>query len=260
MTRSGYSTIVYGSKGIIRSKYDLSKLKDFPIWCARYAGGYSSITDDSKYFPDLGEHTARIVLWQYTSIGRIPGIRGNVDLNNLYMGHNDEISGSESEDGIGNEIISEILSSIDEREMFCKIGEYLNGSTSETVYEDTCCTRKIGSLNPYEKCEALGIFEDRAAVLYTQDGTRSEKVGFVKWLGGYRPALNCYTKKIYQNGSTREPVYADNGGQTKIGSLDPYEQYNCMGIVDGMAIVRYQVNGTENTKKIGFVKWLGGVG
>ena len=257
--RSGYSTLVYGSKGVIRSKYDLSALHDFPIWCARYAGGYSSITDDSRYFPDLGEHTSRVVLWQYTSIGRIPGIRGNVDLNNLYTDYPDETPGSDSEDGIGNEMITEILASIDEREIYCEIGEYHNSSTPETVYEDTDCKQKIGCLDPYETCEALGIFADRAAVLYTQNGTRNEKIGFVKWLGGCRPADNTYTAKIYQNGSTREPVYADNGGHTLIGSLDPYEKCVCMGIVDGMAIVRYKVNGKEHTEKVGFVKWLGGI-
>ena len=37
---------------------------------------------------------------------------------------------------------------------------YQNGSTSENVYADTDCTKKIGSLNPREKCDCFGIFKD----------------------------------------------------------------------------------------------------
>lgn len=63
----------------------------------------------------------------------------------------------------------------------------------------------------------------------------------------------------YQNGSTAEPVYSTTGASgTYIGSLDPYEKCECMGIVDGMAMVLYKVSRTGQ-KKIGFVKWLGGV-
>ena len=255
--RSGYSTLVYGSKGVIRSKYDLSALHDFPIWCARYAGGYNSIIDDIKYFPDLGEHTPRIAMWQYTSIGRIPGIRGNVDLNNLYKDY--AIAPPAPGDGQWESDAAGYLDSIDKREIYCEVGEYHNGSTPETVYEDTDCTKKIGSLDPRERCEALGIFEDRVAILYTQNGTRSEKVGFVKWQSGYKPGNNRYVDKSYVNGSTPEAVYADNAGKVKIGSLSPHEKCDCMGIVDGMAIVRYNVTGKGRREKIGFVRWLGGI-
>ena len=86
----------------------------------------------------------------------------------------------------------------------------------------SACTVKIGCLDPHERCETMGIFENRAVVLYTVNGTGYEKVGFVKWLGGCKQATNSYKDKIYQNGSSREPVYADNSGQTRIGSLDPH--------------------------------------
>lgn len=257
VTQRGYGTLVYGSKGVIRSKYDLSQLAAFYIWCARYAGGYNSITDDLKYFPDLGEHTSRIAMWQYSSIGRIPGIRGNVDLNNLYKDYDIAPPAPDNEQGESN--TEGYLDSIDKREIYCEVGEYHNGSTPETVYEDTDCTKKIGSLDPHEKCEALGIFDGRVAIMYTQNGTRSEKVGFVKWQSGYKPGNNRYVDKSYQNGSTPETVYADNAGKVKIGSLSPRERCDCMGIVDGMAIVRYNVTGKARREKIGFVKWLGGI-
>ena len=63
---------------------------------------------------------------------------------------------------------------------------YQNGSTSENVYADTECTIKIGSLNPREKCDCFGIFNNRAMVRYKIDGTSNYKIGFCKWLGGVK--------------------------------------------------------------------------
>lgn len=82
----GYDCMLYGSKGNIKTTYDLNELKDY-IWCAKYAGGYSTIIDDDSYFPDLGkeEYNNRIAIWQYTSIGKVDGIKGNVDLDAMYI-------------------------------------------------------------------------------------------------------------------------------------------------------------------------------
>lgn len=61
-----------------------------------------------------------------------------------------------------------------------------NGSTSENVYADTACTKKIGSLDPRESCDCFGIFNDRAMVRYNVSGTSNYKIGFCKWLGGVK--------------------------------------------------------------------------
>ena len=63
---------------------------------------------------------------------------------------------------------------------------YQNGSTSENVYADTDCTKKIGSLNPREKCDCFGIFKDRAMVRYVVSGSSNYKIGFCKWLEGVK--------------------------------------------------------------------------
>ena len=63
---------------------------------------------------------------------------------------------------------------------------YQNGSTSDNVYADTDCTKKIGSLNPREKCDCFGIFKDRAMVRYVVSGSSNYKIGFCKWLGGVK--------------------------------------------------------------------------
>ena len=59
---------------------------------------------------------------------------------------------------------------------------YQNGSTTEVVYADTACTKRIGSLDPRERCDCFGIFNDRAMVRYNVNGTNNFKIGFCKWL------------------------------------------------------------------------------
>ena len=63
---------------------------------------------------------------------------------------------------------------------------YQNGSTTEVVYADTDCTKRIGSLNARERCDCFGIFNDRAMVRYNVSGTNNYKIGFCEWLGGVR--------------------------------------------------------------------------
>ena len=67
---------------------------------------------------------------------------------------------------------------------------------------------------------------------------------------------------IWKNGSTPEPVYQTTADcknkKNPIGSLDPREQCECYGKVDGCYLVVYTINGTK-TKKTGFVGYAGGV-
>ena len=67
-----------------------------------------------------------------------------------------------------------------------EVRTYQNGSTSEIVYADTNCTKRIGSLDPRESCDCFGIFNNRAMVRYQVNGTNNYKIGFCKWLGGVK--------------------------------------------------------------------------
>ena len=67
-----------------------------------------------------------------------------------------------------------------------EVKTYKNGSTREVVFSDTACTDRIGSLNPREKCDCLGIFENRAMVRYKVDKKKNYKIGYCKWLGGVK--------------------------------------------------------------------------
>ncbi len=63
----GYTPMVYANKKTAVWKYDLSRMKHIDIWFAEYS-------DTPTYFYDFA-------MWQYSSKGSVPGIKGNVDLN-----------------------------------------------------------------------------------------------------------------------------------------------------------------------------------
>lgn len=67
-----------------------------------------------------------------------------------------------------------------------EVKTYQNGSTSEVVYADTDCTKRIGILDPRERCDCFGVFNNRAMVRYQVNGTNNYKIGFCKWLGGVK--------------------------------------------------------------------------
>lgn len=70
--------------------------------------------------------------------------------------------------------------------------------------------------------------------------------------------------KVYKNGSTPEPVYADTSLTKKTGSLNKWEQCECLAIVNRRYLVKYKVDGSDEDGKppiykCGFVGYSGGV-
>lgn len=98
----GFSCLLYGSQGNIRVTYNLNTLTDL-VWCAKYAGGYTSIVESETSFPNIGEFTDRVAIWQYTSIGKVDGITGNVDLDNMYIDIINEKTTIDSDKVVGYE-------------------------------------------------------------------------------------------------------------------------------------------------------------
>lgn len=68
--------------------------------------------------------------------------------------------------------------------------------------------------------------------------------------------------KIWKNGTTVERVYQTTedckARRRSIGSLAPYESCECRGVIDGVYLVVYRVDGTDS-QKCGFVRYSGGV-
>lgn len=72
------------------------------------------------------------------------------------------------------------------KEEFEMAKTYRNGSTKETVYSDSACTKVVGSLDINETCECLGIVNGRYIVKYKINGTNDYKVGFAAYSGGVK--------------------------------------------------------------------------
>ena len=68
----GYKAGVYASKYWYLDNLHVDELKDYTIWVAQY-------NTECTY-------TGKYDMWQYTDKGRVPGIKGNVDLNICYKG------------------------------------------------------------------------------------------------------------------------------------------------------------------------------
>lgn len=156
INQTQYISGIYANKDWFINKLSIQELLNYKIWLAEW---------NNQENHTLGY---KVDLWQYTSKGEVSGINGRVDLNkclcNCYENSDTIINNGDDEE----------------------VKVYQNGSTPETVYSDVNCTNKIGSLNKYEQCECLGIFQNRAIVRYKIDNQNNYKVGFVKYLGGVK--------------------------------------------------------------------------
>ena len=78
----GYTPMFYNSKSHIEANAswntDRLNSKGYKIWVAQYPGNYSPGSRTT--------YTGIYHMWQYTSKGRVPGINGNVDMNEAYFG------------------------------------------------------------------------------------------------------------------------------------------------------------------------------
>lgn len=75
LKNSGYQAHVYSNTNWYKNYYYPDQLKKLGchFWIAQY--GKNTGTYDEKYKPNVGEK-----IWQYTSVGKVNGISGNVDL------------------------------------------------------------------------------------------------------------------------------------------------------------------------------------
>lgn len=159
INQTQYISGIYANKDWFLNKLNIKELLNYKIWLAEW---------NNNETHSLGY---KVDLWQYSSKGKIKGINGNVDMNKCLCDCKENTNNGSSN-----------IENGDEEE----VKVYQNESTVETVYSDTNCTNKIGSLNKNEKCECLGIFENRAIVRYKVDNKNNYKIGFVKWLGGVK--------------------------------------------------------------------------
>ncbi len=66
----GYNPMLYASKSSTTDYWDFDAVKDYDFWLAHYVQSTN--------------YTGEYAMWQYTSRGKVDGIKGNVDLNVSY--------------------------------------------------------------------------------------------------------------------------------------------------------------------------------
>ncbi len=138
-----------------------------------------------------------------------------------------------------------------------------NGTKNEYAYATIADVKAqkpvkaIGYMTPNEKGWCYAIVDGYPLISFNTT-SKGRKVGFGKYMGGVKKfTAPSFT---WQNGSTIEKVYCSvkdcKAGTNSIGSLNPKEKATCYGRVDGCYIVVYTAG---STKKVGFVKYAGGV-
>lgn len=70
MEQAGYDTLIYFNPSQSREMMYLDELTDYGFWLAMYS--------------DQMNYEYKVDMWQYTKEGKVPGIKGNVDIN-LYF-------------------------------------------------------------------------------------------------------------------------------------------------------------------------------
>ena len=148
---------VYANKNWFTNKLNVQDLLNYKIWLAEY-------NNKNNYTVNF-----KVDMWQYTKVGKVDGIKGNVDLNNCYnCKDNNEVN-------------------INEMEGF-EVKSWKNGTTNETVYSDLACTKSVGVIYPQEYADCYGIIDGKYLLVYyitdKNGNVIGRKAGFVKYAGG----------------------------------------------------------------------------
>ena len=172
--------------------------------------------------------------------------------------------------GIGEDIIPKMAYVPSTANWFDAKGQYKNSRANGGNYTPQAGDIVLFDYNHNTTSDHIGIVEKvEGNTLYTIEGNKDNMVKRCTYsldsrdiraycVPAYVEERDEEEMKIYQNGSTPEPVYADTNCTNKIGELNPYESCDCFGIFEDRAMVRYKVD-NQNNYKIGFCKWLDGV-
>ncbi len=74
---NGYRPMIYASRDWYYYNLDVTQLNQYDIWVAHYTGDPNRLTNYRHHYE----------IWQYTSVGQVMGITGNVDLNISYQSY-----------------------------------------------------------------------------------------------------------------------------------------------------------------------------
>lgn len=172
--------------------------------------------------------------------------------------------------GISEDIIPKMAYVPSTANWFDERGQYKNSKANGGNYTPQSGDIVLFDYNHNTTSDHIGIVEKvEGQTLYTIEGNKNNMVQRCTYdlsskdiraycVPNYIEESEEEEMKIYLNGTTPEPVYADTALTNKIGELNPHEQCDCYGIFENRAVVRYKVDNQDNYK-VGFCKWLDGV-
>ena len=161
--------------------------------------------------------------------------------------------------GISEEIIPKMAYVPSTANWFDAKGQYKNSRANGGDYTPQAGDIVLFDYNHNTTSDHIGIVEKvEGNTLYTIEGNKDNMVKRCTYSLDSRdiraycvPAYVEEVKevieeeeemKVYKNGSTPEPVYADTNRTNKIGELNPYEQCDCFDTFENRAMVRYKVD------------------
>ena len=140
----GYSTMVYSYRNAFENMLDTGKLDGKLIWLAHYV--------------DETDYSGNYNMWQYTSEGRVDGIKTNVDLNISYFKYVED----------EEEIVEDPNYKSAPEVEFTKVDEEVKTTTKTTMRSSATLNmpNKLGSITSGTTLVRTGISEEFSKVLY----------------------------------------------------------------------------------------------
>ena len=92
LIKNGHRVMLYTNTDWRTSKLDYSRLSQYNLWQAHYPFGYLEKTMDFLNANRPKAIDNKVSIWQCTSMGKVNGITGNVDMNFDYVGMSNTLS------------------------------------------------------------------------------------------------------------------------------------------------------------------------
>ena len=147
----GYTPMIYSYARAFNQYFDTAKFNNYRIWLAQY-------NDEATY-------KGRYYMWQYTSDGSVPGIKGRVDMNVSYF--------SVTNDATKRSIVNGVYKPGNLEDVLFKDLEMdteLIKDSSLRISPYTTIPNKAGVLDKGTKIKVIGLGRDWVKILY-EDNT-----------------------------------------------------------------------------------------
>ena len=245
ITKAGYQAAVYASYSWIKSYIDTDSLEDCGIWIARYN---NTTTSNSKSGVPYADAAYDYEFWQYSSVAKVDGYTGNLDVNFWYKDTSAKTGGlkatvgnafdpvklswSKAEDGVSG---YRVYRYDETQKKYVYIKQTSGRSYTDTNVESgksyqykVRCYWTIGGINYYgTSSSAVTAKIPSSKVAGVKTTKRSSSYLTLSWskltgASGYRIYRYNSSKKVYENVAT---VSGENTISYKLSGLKAATEY-----------------------------------